>query len=91
MTKGRKKHRSGTVADPLAKPLPTLSQVLGVHQRVLMWMESYMGWDFVRGQFRGENFFFQFGVEIFPTKYFCAIQGTFCSLCILSGAEVSHV
>ena len=42
---------------------------------------------FVRGQLRGENCVFQFGVEIFPTNFFCAIWGTFCSLCILIGTS----
>ena len=39
----------------------------------------------MRGQFRGENFAFQIGDKIFPTKILCAIWGTSCSLCILSG------
>ena len=45
----------------------------------------YRGWvgGFVRGQVRGENFVVQFGVEIFPTKCFCTIWGSSCSLCIL--------
>ena len=43
------------------------------------------GGAFVRGQCRGGNFVFQFGVEIFPAELFCAIWGPSCSLCILSG------
>ena len=39
---------------------------------------------FVRGQIRGENFVFQFGVEIFPTQFF---QGTSRSLCISGGGS----
>ena len=38
-----------------------------------------------RGRFRGDNCVFQFGAEIFPTKVFCAISGTSCSCCLLSG------
>ena len=49
------------------------------------------GGGFVRGQFGGEIFAFQFGVEIFPAKLFCTIRGISCSLCILGGGGVSHV
>ena len=40
---------------------------------------------FIRGQFRGKFFVFQFA----PTKFFCSIWGTFYSLCILRGASAS--
>ena len=36
-------------------------------------------------------FVLQFGVEIFPSIFFCAIRGTFCSLRILNGGGVSHI
>ena len=36
-----------------------------------------------------EIFVFQFGAEISPTKLFCAIRGTSCSLGLLGGASAS--
>ena len=49
------------------------------------------GGGFVWGQIRGEIFGFQFGIEILPMKFLCAIRGISCSLCIPSGGEASHV
>ena len=43
------------------------------------------GEDFIRGQFRRDNFVFQFGVEMFPAPCFRTIWGTSCSFCVLSG------
>ena len=63
----------------------------GLHPRFVVaeiwanWVGYRGGGDFVGGQVLGENFVFRFGVKIFPKNFSCAIWGTSCSLCILSG------
>ena len=36
-----------------------------------------LGGNFMRGQFHGENFVFQFGANTCPTKKFCPKLGSF--------------